>query len=210
VTVEVESERDGTGGGAAAAGALDRAAGLGADAIAVPVNPRYTRREVQFMLDDAEATWFVVAEDLAGLCAGIVPAANVIVAGAAGGHPFTGLLDHVETPRTHRAGRRDVVNIQFTSGTTGLPKGCLLTHEYWIEMGVYSAALFDDPQHVLADHPFYYMQNQSYFAKVLAGGGQLHVTPGLSRRRFLGGLVDLDIDYAWIDEDMLNFETRRR
>jgi acyl-CoA synthetase (AMP-forming)/AMP-acid ligase II len=177
-----------------------------AGAVAVPVNPRYTRREVEFVLGDAEATWLVAAEELAGLAAGIVPAGHVIVAGSAGGRSFSELLDHAETPRSHRAERRDVVGIQFTSGTTGLPKGCLLTHEYWLELGVYSAALFDDPQHVLADHPFYYMQNQSYFTKVLAGGGQLHVTPGLSRRRFLGWLVDHDIDYAWIDEGMLDFE----
>ncbi|WP_206789643.1 class I adenylate-forming enzyme family protein [Amycolatopsis sp. MtRt-6] len=173
-----------------------------AGAVAVPVNPRYTRREVEFVLGDAEATWIVVAEDLVELAAGVVPAGNVVVAGPR----FSELLDHAETPRRHRAQRRDVVNIQFTSGTTGLPKGCLLTHEYWVEIGVYAAALFDDPQHVLADHPFYYMQNQSYFAKVLAGGGQLHVTPGLSRRRFLGWLVEHDIDYAWIDEGMLDLE----
>jgi len=81
----------------------------------------------------------------------------------------------------------------------------MLSHEYWLEMGTYSAALFFDPQHLLADHPFYYMQNQAYFMMALAAGGQLHVTPGLSRSKFMSWLLANDIDFAWIDEGMLDY-----
>lgn len=172
-----------------------------AGAVAVPLNPKYTRREVDFVLGDAGASWLIVAEDLAELVDGAVPTDHTITTGA----QFDALSTHPHTPRTHRAERLDVVEIQFTSGTTGLPKGCLLTHEYWIILGVYSSAGSFDPQEYLADHPFYYMQNQAYFFAALAGGGRLHITPGLSRSKFMGWLVDLDIDYAWIDEDMLEF-----
>ncbi|NUP47764.1 MAG: AMP-binding protein [Catenulispora sp.] len=172
-----------------------------AGAVAVPLNPKYTRREVDFVLGDTEATWLVAAADLAELVADAVPADQLISTG----EQFDALLTHAHTPRTHQAERRDVVGIQFTSGTTGLPKGCLLTHEYWLDLGVYSAAGSLDPQEYLADHPFYYMQNQAYFFAALAGGGRLHITPGLSRSKFMGWLIDLEIDYAWIDEDMLEF-----
>ncbi|MDP4502540.1 class I adenylate-forming enzyme family protein [Nonomuraea turcica] len=171
-----------------------------AGAVAVPLNPKYTRREVDFVLGDSGASWLVAAEDLRPLAAGAVPEERLIMTGP----QFEELLSQPATPRTHRAGRLDLVGIQFTSGTTGLPKGCLLTHEYWLELGVYGAALFDDPQELLADHPFYYMQNQAYFMMVLASGGRLHVTPGLSRRKFMGWLVDHDIDFAWIDEGLLD------
>src|SRR5262249_2263723 len=135
-----------------------------------------------------------------------VPAAHVIASGGTipGAHSFEQLLSMPAQPRQHEADRLDLVGIQFTSGSTGLPKGCMLTHEYWLTMGAHGAALFGDPQHFLADHPFYYMQNQAYFMHALAGGGQLHVTPGLSRSKFLSWLVDYDIDFAWIDEGMLN------
>ncbi|WP_219825489.1 class I adenylate-forming enzyme family protein [Nonomuraea typhae] len=185
---------------------------IDAGALAVPVNPRYTRREVDAVLGDAGASWLVVTEDLREHVAGAVPPGNVVVTGHSGapgnaeGRTFEELLRHPATPRTHQARRRDVVGLQFTSGTTGLPKGCLLTHEYWLDLAVYGAAAFGDPQRILADHPFFYMQNQAYLMTALASGGQLYVTSGLSRRTFMRWLTDHGIDMAWIDEGMLKQE----
>ncbi|MEW1648719.1 class I adenylate-forming enzyme family protein [Streptomyces sp. NPDC091219] len=181
-----------------------------AGAVAVPMNPKYTPREIDFVLGDAGARWLVAADDVVtGTLTddGIGPVASerIIVVGepATGLHDFATLAAHEATPRTHRADPGEVVNIQFTSGTTGLPKGCLLTHTYWIQIGVYGSAL-GDAQRILADHPFYYMQNQAYLMMALAGGGGLYVTAGLSRRKFMNWLVDHQIDMAWIDEGMLD------
>ncbi|MFG2965882.1 class I adenylate-forming enzyme family protein [Streptomyces sp. NPDC048288] len=187
-----------------------------AGAVAVPLNTKYTAREVDFILGDADATWLVAESEIVERLAtdgavGPVRLDRVIPVGAAvagTGPVFADLKAADITPRTHRAGTLDVVNIQFTSGTTGLPKGCLLTHEYWTEFGVYSSALFDDPQRLLADHPFYYMQNQAYFMIALAGGGALYLTKGLSRRKFMGWLTDHEIDFAWLDDFMLEEPAR--
>ncbi len=48
------------------------------------------------------------------------------------------------------------------------------------------------------------MQNQFYLMTALACGGQIHVTPGLSRAKFMRWLIDYEIDFAWIDEGMLD------
>ncbi|MCZ0997534.1 class I adenylate-forming enzyme family protein [Streptomyces mirabilis] len=182
-----------------------------AGAVAVPMNPKYTPREIDFVLGDADARWLVAADDVVtgaltddGI--GPVPSERIIVVGepVPGLHDFAALASREPTQRTHRAAPDEVVNIQFTSGTTGLPKGCLLTHTYWIQIGVYGSAL-GDAQRILADHPFYYMQNQAYLMMALAGGGGLYVTAGLSRRKFMNWLVDHRIDMAWIDEGMLDF-----
>jgi len=184
---------------------------IDAGAVAVPLNPKYTRREIEFVLGDTGASWLITTHELLSKHQTAtftpVPGSHVVVAGGAvpGAHGFGDLLAIPGEPRRHQEGRRDLVGIQFTSGSTGLPKGCMLTHEYWLEMGTYSAALFLDPQHLLADHPFYYMQNQAYLMMALAAGGQLHVTPGLSRSKFMPWLLDNDIDFAWIDEGMLDY-----
>jgi acyl-CoA synthetase (AMP-forming)/AMP-acid ligase II len=53
----------------------------------------------------------------------------------------------------------DLLNIQYTSGTTGFPKGCMLPHEYWIRTG-YSLAFTRGTgpiKNALVWPPFFYM-----------------------------------------------------
>ncbi|MGI5328733.1 class I adenylate-forming enzyme family protein [Actinomadura nitritigenes] len=183
-----------------------------AGAAIVPLNPRYTAREIDFVLGDAGATWLVGSRDLIESHTGdgrVGPVAlNHVVSiggGVSAGFSYEELLAAPPTPRRTDIDPLEVTNIQFTSGTTGLPKGCLLTHEYWTELGIYGAALDPDAVRILADHPFYYMQNQAYLMMALFKGGALYITPGLSRRKFMDWLHDHRIDFVWIDEDILLF-----
>jgi acyl-CoA synthetase (AMP-forming)/AMP-acid ligase II len=186
------------------------AASLGAAII--PLNPKYTARERDFVLGDADATWLVGASDLVtatgadGQLAQI-DSSHIIAVGppVPGTIAFNDLLSRTAVARLAYPSPDEVVNIQFTSGTTGLPKGCLLSHRYWIELGVWTGALFGEEhtRRILADHPFYYMQNQGYLLLALANGGAAVVTAGPSRRKFMGWLVDHGITHAWVDEEML-------
>ncbi|WP_315770751.1 class I adenylate-forming enzyme family protein [Rhodococcoides kroppenstedtii] len=183
-----------------------------AGAVIVPLNPKYTTREITFVLEDSDASWLIGLGGLIdehvvdGAVGGLGPDKLIALGDShTAGLSFDLLSAVPAADRQHKAVPTDIVNIQFTSGTTGLPKGCLLTHQYWIELGVYGAALGGDPQRLLADHPFYYMQNQAYMMTAVSCGAALLVTPGLSRRKFLDWLIDYEIDFAWVDEDMLEF-----
>jgi acyl-CoA synthetase (AMP-forming)/AMP-acid ligase II len=176
----------------------------------VPLNPKYTTRESEFVLSDAGAAWLVAAHDILENYGpvdsyGPVPRDRVItVAGKpVGTLTFETLAQSDITPFAAYPDQDEIANIQFTSGTTGLPKGCLLTHRYWVELGVWDSGLFN-ARRILADHPFYYMQNQAYLMTALASGGAICVTSGMSRRKFMGWLVDHQIDMAWIDEEMVD------
>ena len=183
-----------------------------AGAAVVPLNPKYTSREIDFVLSDAGAAWLVGLGDLIEVHAdaqkvGPVPVDRCVSIGpcAVAQHTYEELTASTITPRTHRADPLEVVNVQFTSGTTGLPKGCLLTHEYWLQLGCQSAVLRGAPRRMLADHPFYYMQNQAYLMAAIVTGGALLITPGLSRQKFMDWLHDYSIDFAWIGEGMLDY-----
>lgn len=183
-----------------------------AGAAIVPLNPKYTAREIDFVLGDAGATWLIGISDLIETAAGNgrigpVPLDRVVSIGAGelAALDYDELMETPATPRRTDIDPVGIANIQFTSGTTGLPKGCLLTHRYWVELGIFGAALDQEARRLLADHPFYYMQNQAYLATALFKGAALYITPGLSRRKFMDWLHDYRIDFAWIDEDMLLF-----
>jgi acyl-CoA synthetase (AMP-forming)/AMP-acid ligase II len=193
---------------------------IAAGGVAVPLNPRYTAREAEYVLLDTGAEYVVAEADLVdllphdGSTAAVAPS-RLFVCGPAGTSMTVVAQPELEatTARAsaHRVAKQDdLVSIQFTSGTTGLPKGCLLTHSYWMRLGASCAALAVEPTHVLGDHPFYYMQNQMYLAMTLACGAELHVTPGLSRRNFLRWLVENDIDFAWVDQSMLDLAPSSR
>jgi crotonobetaine/carnitine-CoA ligase len=79
-----------------------------------------------------------------------------------------------------------LLNIQYTSGTTGEPKGCMLTHEYWMLLGQrsweFSRLVADDI--ALTAQPFYYMDPQWNVAMCLHGGIPLVILPRFSASTF--------------------------
>lgn len=183
-------------------------------AISVPMNPKLTPREVDFIADDTDmsclicerAVWAALRAS-GGSCSKLARDKVVLVGSGESqdGVAFEQIRRDASAaiPPHQPAAVRSLTTIQFTSGTTGLPKGCMLTHEYWVTIGRVAAALADSPQRILADYPFYYLQNQFYLMMAIAGGGRLVVTHGLSLSRFLGWLRDYEIDFAWVSPSLL-------
>jgi fatty-acyl-CoA synthase len=105
-------------------------------AIAVPVNFRLTPPELAFLVGDCESRVVITEPVLAGLATAvrdIAPLLETVV--AAGGDTADGLLGYEDLIAEQGAPGEpvDVPNdnpalIMYTSGTTGLPKGAVLTH----------------------------------------------------------------------------------
>jgi acyl-CoA synthetase (AMP-forming)/AMP-acid ligase II len=167
-----------------------------AGAIAVPVNARYRESDLAHVLADSGAV-LVLTEAEAG--PGSEPASLVCRVAAAAGVVREVLTlaelaqELATTPATGPAadpltGPSSIASFQYTSGTTGFPKACMLSHAYWLRTGwltaIESELRADDV--MLMAQAFSYMDPQWAAVMCLMGGCPLVVLPRFSASGFWG------------------------
>ncbi|QCI67197.1 class I adenylate-forming enzyme family protein [Phreatobacter stygius] len=177
-------------------------------AIHVPVNTRYTPREIDYVTRDSGAramiidrqfldTFQAMDERPEGLddtrvvvIDGVAPAGMASFEALVAAAPETSCLDATVTPD-------DLVNLQYTSGTTGFPKGCMLSHEYWLILS-FTAMHWDHMRatRLLTAQPFFYMDPQWHLLKTFRLGGTLFVAPQLSASRYVGWVKQFRVDWC--------------
>ena len=115
-----------------------------AGACAVPLNARFRAGEVSYHLDDAEASAIVFGEEFRAMMADLADQLRTTRCFVCTGNPGKGQVSYEELIESHEGGRDVRVNTSgddlawlfYTSGTTGKPKGAMLTHENLAFMAV--------------------------------------------------------------------------
>lgn len=181
-------------------------------AVMVPVNVRFTGREVHYTLDDSEATHLVIgAEFLSRLDEMPEPLprieGNVIVVGGRHeGYPsWRELATHLPPAPgvLPEPCIDDLMNIQYTSGTTGFPKGCLLTQRYWLVCAKsYSACDGQSYRRILAANPFFYMTPQWMLLMAFFQRGTLYVAPHRSLTHYVEWIRNHGIQFCLFPFDV--------
>ncbi|MDO9146269.1 MAG: AMP-binding protein [Hydrogenophaga sp.] len=144
--------------------------------VVVPVNAKLHPKEVQWIVDNAQARWAFVTSDVAPDPAAFTGLDGVMDADSTA---CTAWLEGSERlPAIAERGPSDTAWLFYTSGTTGRPKGVMITHRNLLTMGL---TYFNDVDPIAAHDAIAYAAPMSHGAGIYAiphlMAGARHVVP---------------------------------
>jgi long-chain acyl-CoA synthetase len=161
-------------------------------AVVSPMNPSYREREVEYQLDDSEAVAVIVQQELLAIVETVrghlKRLREVITVGAdapSGGglRAFSSLLaaEPASAPPALDMGWNDIVALPYSSGTTGFPKGVLLSHQNLVcnNIQLVASGRFRDTDRLMMFLPFYHI-----YGAMLMGGSVYSGATAVLMERF--------------------------
>ncbi len=175
----------------------------GVGAVLVPLNTRLSPSEYGYILRHSGARMVIVADDL-------LPLVDAAVAGMEGPAPIVmsssperngewdSLLEGATPEEISITADEDaLLSINYTSGTTGLPKGVMTTHRgaYLHSLGVIAESGLSPTSAYLWTLPMFHCNGWAYIWAVTAAGS-LHVTlPKVQPAQVWDGLLDRGVTH---------------
>jgi acyl-CoA synthetase (AMP-forming)/AMP-acid ligase II len=164
------------------------------------INPLYTADELTRQLKDAGARYLVTAPPFVEKAEQAARDAGIREVLVFGEPSFTSLLDSVgEPPAVAIDPRHDLVVMPYSSGTTGLPKGVMLTHYNLVANLLQSAAVLrvTERDTLIGVLPFFHIYGMVVIMNLSLHVGATVVTmPRFDLEQFLQTMQKYGITYA--------------
>jgi acyl-CoA synthetase (AMP-forming)/AMP-acid ligase II len=178
-----------------------------ANATNTTANPLYTSHELAHQLSDSGArTLFTIADFLpvARQAAGEVGLEDIVVVGESDGDEPTLadlLAEGGEPPERDIDPERDLAVLPYSSGTTGLPKGVMLSHRNLVANVLQTAATIpvDDQDKSIGCLPFFHIYGMTVIMNLGLHHGTTIVTmPRFDLEQFLGLIEEHGITVVYV------------
>ncbi|MDH4610459.1 long-chain-fatty-acid--CoA ligase [Pseudomonas sp. BN102] len=161
-----------------------------ADAVLNPVNIRWSAAEILYSLDDSETTVLIVDDTFLPLAHKIVTEAKtlrtLIYAGEgktpAGWYNYEALVARSEPVEDARRGGDSLLGIFYTGGTTGVPKGVMLSHNNlaFSSMAVLNSGVYRSDAAFLHVMPMFHLAGYAAICALMMSGGTQVILPGFA------------------------------
>ncbi len=174
-------------------------------AVAVPLNIRLQGEDLEYALNDSDSVGLVIADEYAPVFKQVkdnTPDIKILFSvGVEAGDIGPNLPGLALTAATEfsgvEVGEDDLISIQYTSGTTGFPKGCLLTHEYWQTLAWVAAQKMSERDVFFCVEPFYYMDPPWELLMCIMKGMKMVVARSYSPSKFMPTIRKYGITVSW-------------